>query len=44
VAVLVDISISLDGFIARHNDESGPIHTWFFAGEDALPESPMLPP
>ena len=42
--VLVDISVSLDGFIARENDESGPIHDWFFAGSIPMSESPMLKP
>lgn len=32
MAVLLDISMSLDGFIAQPNDDPGPIHEWFFGG------------
>lgn len=30
--VVLDISMSVDGFIARPSDEAGPIHSWFFSG------------
>jgi dihydrofolate reductase len=30
--VLLDISVSLDGFIAQPDDSAGPIHHWFFEG------------
>jgi dihydrofolate reductase len=31
--VVLDISMSLDGFIALPDDSPGPIHDWFFSGE-----------
>jgi dihydrofolate reductase len=31
--ILLDISMSLDGFIARPNEDAGPLHDWFFNGE-----------
>lgn len=39
MSVIVDISMSLDGFIARPDDASGPIHDWYFAGDTAQPGS-----
>jgi dihydrofolate reductase len=33
--VLLDISVSLDGFIAQPDDTPGPIHHWFFEGSTA---------
>lgn len=39
--VLLDMSVSLDGFIAGPNDEDGGLHDWFFssAGGEAVDES-----
>lgn len=31
--VILDISMSLDGLIAQHDDDPGPIHEFFFSGE-----------
>ena len=33
--VILDISMSLDGFIAGLNDEIEPPHDWVFSGETA---------
>jgi len=35
--VVLDISMSLDGFIAQPDVAAGPIHEWFFAGDDRTP-------
>ena len=40
--VLLDISISLDGFIARQDDDPGPIHDWFFTGDVQNPDNPVF--
>ncbi len=39
--VLLDMAVSLDGFVAGPNDESGGLHDWFFspAGAEAVEES-----
>ncbi len=31
--VVLDITMSLDGFVAGPNDEIDPLHDWIFAGE-----------
>ena len=31
--VVVDVSMSLNGFIARPNDEIDPLHDWLFDGD-----------
>jgi dihydrofolate reductase len=31
--VILDISMSLDGFVARPDDDPGPIHDWLFNGD-----------
>jgi dihydrofolate reductase len=36
---LLDISMSLDGFIAQPDDDPGPIHHWLFEGEMASPHN-----
>lgn len=33
--VLLDITMSLDGFIAGPNDKIEPLHDWVFSGEAA---------
>ena len=42
--VVLDISMSLDGFIAQPDDAAGPIHEWFFAGDEPHAHCPMLTP
>jgi dihydrofolate reductase len=39
--VLLDMAVSLDGFVAGPNDELGGLHDWFFspAGAEAVEES-----
>lgn len=39
--VLLDMAVSLDGFVAGPNDEDGGLHDWFFstAGAEAVDES-----
>ena len=39
--VLLDMAVSLDGFIAGPNDEDGGLHDWFFSpsGAEAVDES-----
>ena len=39
--VLLDMAVSLDGFVAGPNDELGELHDWFFspAGAEAVEES-----
>lgn len=37
--VILDISMSLDGFVARANDDPGPIHDWLFAGDTVSPDN-----
>lgn len=39
--VVLDMAVSLDGFIAGPNDEDGGLHDWFFspAGAEAVEES-----
>lgn len=37
--VILDISMSLDGFVARPNHEPGPIHDWLFTGDTVNPEN-----
>jgi dihydrofolate reductase len=34
--VLIDISMSLDGFVAGPNDDVGRLHDWLFSGEHAV--------
>lgn len=36
--VILDISMSLDGFVARSDDGPGPIHDWLFTG-DTVPDN-----
>jgi hypothetical protein len=31
--VVLDVSMSLDGFIAGPNDEIEPLHDWLFSGD-----------
>ena len=40
--VIVDISVSLDGFIAQRDDTSGPIHDWYFDGDVANQTNPFF--
>ena len=35
--VSLDISMSLDGFVARPDDDPGPIHDWLFSGDTVSP-------
>lgn len=42
--VVLDISMSLDGFIAQPDDAAGPIHEWFFAGDEPHARYPRLTP
>jgi dihydrofolate reductase len=42
--VLLDISMSLDGFIAQPDDDPGPIHEWIFAGDAPHAHYPTLTP
>jgi hypothetical protein len=35
--VILDISMSLDGFVARPDDDPGPIHDWLFNGDTVNP-------
>lgn len=37
--VILDISMSLDGFVARANDDPGPIHDWLFTGDTVNPDN-----
>jgi dihydrofolate reductase len=37
--VILDISVSLDGFVARPGDDPGPIHDWLFDGGTVNPHS-----
>lgn len=39
MSLIIDISTSLDGFIARPDDASGPIHEWYFTGDTAQPDN-----
>jgi dihydrofolate reductase len=34
--VILDISMSLDGFVARPDDDPGPIHDWLFNGDPVI--------
>ncbi len=38
--VVLDISLSLDGFIAQPYDAAGPIHKWFLAKPTLAPRRP----
>ena len=40
--VILDISMSLDGFVARPDDDPGPIHGWLFNGDTVDPESNLF--
>ncbi len=42
--VIVELSISLDGFIARPDDRTDELHAWYFNGETevGLPSSDMV--
>lgn len=31
--VVIDLSMSLDGFIAGPDDDAGPLHDWYFTGD-----------
>jgi dihydrofolate reductase len=31
--VVVDLSMSLDGFVAQPDDDAGPLHEWYFTGD-----------
>jgi dihydrofolate reductase len=42
--VVLDISMSLDGFIAQPDDNPGPIHEWLFAADEPHAHYPMLTP
>jgi dihydrofolate reductase len=37
--VILDISMSLDGFVARPGDDPGPIHDWLFNGDTVNPDT-----
>jgi dihydrofolate reductase len=37
--VIVDISVSLDGFVARPDDDPGPVHDWLFNGDTVHPDN-----
>jgi dihydrofolate reductase len=37
--VILDISMSLDGFVARPDDDPGPIHDWLFNGDTVNPDN-----
>src|SRR4029450_8930315 len=37
--VILDISMSLDGFVARPGDDPGPIHDWLFNGDTVNPDN-----
>lgn len=32
--VILDVSISIDGFMSQANDDPGPLHDWIFEGSD----------
>lgn len=40
--VLLDVSMSLDGFIAGLDDGAGPVHDWYFAGDVECDRNPEL--
>jgi len=42
--VIVDISVSLDGFVAGPNDEIEPLHDWLFSGDVSSRHSDYLKP
>lgn len=37
--VILDMSMSLDGFVARPGDDPGPIHDWLFNGDTVNPDN-----
>jgi dihydrofolate reductase len=37
--VILDISVSLDGFVARPDDDPGPVHDWLFNGDTVHPDN-----
>lgn len=42
--VVLDVSMSLDGFIAKPNDEIEPLHDWLFRGDVSSRHSEFLKP
>ena len=42
--VVLDVSVSLDGFIAGPNDEIEPLHDWLFSGDTPSRHSESLRP
>ncbi len=36
--VIMHNVVSVDGFIADANDDVGPLHDWYFSGDNAVPE------
>ena len=40
--VTIDISVSIDGFIASPDDSSGPIHDWYFDGDVENEQNPFF--
>ena len=36
--VIMHNVVSVDGFIADHNDDVGPLHEWYFSGDTPIAE------
>lgn len=40
--VILDISMSFDGFVAQPDDDPGPIHDWLFNGDTVDPDNDVF--